>query len=100
NPVLTTIRYFRNEYEAHIRDKSCPAGVCKALFHYKIDAEKCTACGLCRKQCPYDAIEGAKEVPHTIDMEKCTTCGACYDACNFDAVMRVPNGKVRVPAQV
>ena len=100
NPVLTTIRYFRDEYEAHIRDKSCPAGVCKALFHYKIDAEKCTACGLCKKQCPYDAIEGAKEVPHTIDMEKCTTCGACYDACNFDAVMKVPNGKVRVPAQV
>ena len=98
NPVLTTIRYFRDEYEAHIKDKSCPAGVCKALFQYKIDADACTACGLCKKQCPYDAIEGAKEVAHTIDMTKCTTCGACYDACNFDAVKTVPNAEVPVSA--
>ena len=98
NPVLTTIRYFRDEYEAHIRDKSCPAGVCKALFHYKIDPETCNACGACKKQCPYDAIEGEKKVVHKIDLDKCTTCGACYDACNFDAVKKVPNAEQAVVA--
>ena len=90
NPVLSTLRYFADEYEAHIRDKACPAGVCKALFHYSIDREKCTGCGACRKACPYDAIEGEKKVPHGIILEKCTTCGACYDACRFDAVVSVP----------
>jgi len=90
NPVLSTIRYFADEYEAHIRDKACPAGVCKALFHYSIDQEKCTACGACKKACPYDAIEGEKKVPHSIILEKCTTCGACFDACRFDAVVSVP----------
>jgi len=100
NPVLTTLRYFRDEYEAHIREKSCPAGVCKALFHYRIDPEKCTACGLCKKQCPYDAIEGEKDVPHKIDLEKCTTCGACFDACNFEAVLKVPGRKEAALAEV
>jgi formate hydrogenlyase subunit 6/NADH:ubiquinone oxidoreductase subunit I len=93
NPVLSTIRYFADEYEAHIRDKVCPAGVCKALFHYKIDAETCTACGACKKACPYEAIEGAKKVPHKIILERCTVCGACYDACRFDAVGKVPGAK-------
>ncbi len=86
NPVLTTILYFRDEYEAHIQDKRCPAGVCKALFHYDIDAEACTGCGLCAKKCPQDAIAGKKKEPHQLDQDKCIKCGICYDACKFDAI--------------
>lgn len=86
NPVLTTILYFRDEYEAHIRDKKCPAGVCKPLFHYEIDEEACTGCTLCAKKCPQDAISGEKKEPHEIDQEKCIKCGICYDICKFDAI--------------
>jgi len=93
NPVLSTIRYFRDEYEAHVRDKQCPAGVCKALFEYKIDEEKCTACGLCKKHCPTDAVLGEKKVPHRILQEKCIKCGACYEVCRPGAVLKVSNVK-------
>ena len=86
NPVLSTIRYFRDEYEAHIRDKKCPAGVCKALITYSIDKKKCTACGKCKKVCPSDAITGAKKVPHKINPKKCIRCGACISECTFHAV--------------
>jgi len=86
NPVLTTILYFRDEYEAHINDKKCSAGVCKALFHYEIDAEACTGCGLCAKKCPQDAISGEKKEPHELDQEKCIKCGICYEACKFNAI--------------
>lgn len=86
NPVLSTIRYFRNEYEAHIKEKRCPAGVCKALITYSIDEENCTGCGLCKKVCPVEAIAGEKKELHTIDPDKCIRCGACIAACNFDAV--------------
>jgi len=87
NPVLTTIRYFREEYEAHITDKKCPAGVCKALFHYEIDEEACTGCHLCAIKCPQEAITGEKKVPHQLDQDKCIKCGICYDACKFDAII-------------
>jgi NADH-quinone oxidoreductase subunit F len=87
NPVLTTIRYFRDEYEAHIEDKKCPAGVCKALFHYEIDEETCNGCHLCALKCPQDAITGEKKEPHQLDQDKCIKCGICYDACKFDAVV-------------
>ncbi len=87
NPVLTTILYFRDEYEAHIRDKKCPAGVCKPLFHYEIDAENCTGCGLCAKKCPQEAIAGEKKQPHQLEQSKCIKCGICYDACKFDAIV-------------
>jgi ferredoxin len=86
NPVLSTIQYFRDEYEAHIEEKRCPAGVCKALIQYTIEPELCTACGRCRKACPSGAISGAKKVPHKIDLEKCIKCGMCIEACKFDAV--------------
>jgi NADH:ubiquinone oxidoreductase subunit F (NADH-binding)/(2Fe-2S) ferredoxin/ferredoxin len=86
NPVLSTIRYFRDEYEAHIKDKRCPARVCKALITYVIDEEKCTACGRCKKVCPVEAISGKKKVPHKIDPEKCIRCGACITECKFDAL--------------
>ncbi|MBW2574188.1 MAG: 4Fe-4S binding protein, partial [Deltaproteobacteria bacterium] len=87
NPVLTTILYFRDEYEAHIRDKKCPAGVCKPLFYYEIDPELCTGCTLCAKRCPEEAITGEKKKPHKLDNEKCIKCGICYESCKFNAVV-------------
>jgi NADH-quinone oxidoreductase subunit F len=86
NPVLTNILYFRSEYEAHIRDKKCPAGVCKALFHYEIDAEACTGCHVCFQKCPQQAVSGDKKKPHAIRQEACIKCGICYDGCKFDAI--------------
>ena len=86
NPVLSTIRYFREEYDAHIREHRCPAGVCKALIAYSIDAEKCTGCGVCVKVCATQAITGEKKKAHSIDKDKCTRCGACIQSCKFDAI--------------
>jgi len=86
NPVISTIRYFSDEYEAHINDKSCPAGVCKALITYVIDEEKCKGCRLCAKNCPQEAITGEVKMPHTIEQDKCIKCGVCFDVCKFDAV--------------
>jgi len=86
NPVLTTILYFRDEYESHIKHKKCPAGVCKNLFYYEIDTEACTGCMLCAKKCPEQIITGEKKKPHTLDQDKCIKCGICYEACKFDAV--------------
>jgi NADH:ubiquinone oxidoreductase subunit F (NADH-binding)/(2Fe-2S) ferredoxin len=87
NPVITTINYFRNEYDAHIKDKKCPAGVCKNLFYYEIDPEACTGCRLCALKCPQDAIAGEKKEPHVLDQEKCIKCSICYEACKFNAVV-------------
>ncbi len=81
NPVLSTIKYFREEYQAHIRDHSCPAKVCKSLIVYSINREKCNGCGRCRKYCPVEAIVGEKKEPHWIDPAKCTKCGICYQEC-------------------
>ena len=86
NPVLSTLKYFREEYVAHIREKRCPAGVCKQLIVYGIDPEKCTGCGLCKKNCAFGAISGEKKSPHTIDPEKCVKCGLCFTKCKFGAV--------------
>ncbi len=86
NPVLTTILYFRQEYESHIRDKKCPAGVCKKLFYYEIDSEACTGCRVCARKCPQEAISGEKKKAHLIDQEKCIKCGICYDSCKFNAI--------------
>ncbi len=86
NPVLTTIRYFRDEYLEHVREKKCRAGVCKPLVHYEIDKEKCTGCTVCAKRCPVEAISGETKKPHEIDQEKCIKCGICKDVCKFDAV--------------
>jgi NADH:ubiquinone oxidoreductase subunit F (NADH-binding)/NAD-dependent dihydropyrimidine dehydrogenase PreA subunit len=87
NPVLSTLRYFQDEYEAHINEKKCPAGICRALIHYRIDAEKCKGCMLCNKQCPQDAIEGKVKEPQIIDDEKCIKCGVCRESCKFEAVL-------------
>lgn len=89
NPVLSTLRYFRSEYEAHIKDKCCPAGKCEAFKKYSIDPVKCKSCSLCARKCPVDAISGAKGQPYVIDMEKCIKCGSCVEACKFDAVLVV-----------
>jgi ferredoxin len=88
NPVLTTLRYFRNEYEAHIHDKKCPAGVCKALITYMILEDKCVGCGRCLKLCPAEAITGSKKLPHKIDQDKCIKCGACLRGCKFEAIVK------------
>jgi NADH:ubiquinone oxidoreductase subunit F (NADH-binding)/(2Fe-2S) ferredoxin len=88
NPVLSTLKYFRDEYEAHVKEKRCPAGVCKALITYRIDEAKCTGCMLCLKRCPENAIEGERKKPHRILTEKCVKCGICRDLCKYDAVIR------------
>ena len=86
NPVLTTLRYFRHEYEAHIREKRCPAGACKALITIKIDPAKCVGCTKCTKACPVNAIAGTVKQPHVIDQDKCIKCGACVEVCPFKAI--------------
>lgn len=85
NPVLSTIKYFREEYEEHIKEKKCKAGVCKPLITYSINNE-CTGCTICAKKCPVDAIEGEKKKLHTIDTDLCIKCGVCYEVCKFNAV--------------
>ena len=87
NSVLSTLRYFRNEYIAHIKEKRCPAGVCKTLIKYSIDSERCKACLLCVKVCPSSAISGEKKQPQIIDRDKCIKCGACREICKFEAVI-------------
>jgi NADH-quinone oxidoreductase subunit F len=87
NPVLTTLKYFRSEYEAHITNRKCPAHHCQALLKFSID-DKCTGCLLCKKRCPVAAIEGERKVKHVIDPAKCTRCGECYKVCRFGAVAR------------
>jgi len=88
NPVMSTLKYFRDEYEAHIKDHKCPAGVCTELITYSIDAGNCTGCGLCLKKCPAEAITGETKQPHVLDAGKCIKCGICYDVCKFDAVIK------------
>ena len=99
NPFLSTLRYFRDEYEAHIRDKRCPALSCKELIAYHIDPEKCQACMICLKKCPVDAIDGGKKMVHVIDQEKCTKCGTCFEVCppRFSAVHKISGEPVSGP---
>jgi len=99
NPVLSTIRYFRDEYEAHIKEKRCPAYVCKELISYYIDPEKCQGCMICFRQCPAEAIIGGKNQIHVIDQEKCTKCGTCFEVCpaRFDAVRKLSGEPVPPP---
>ncbi|TET77131.1 MAG: 4Fe-4S dicluster domain-containing protein, partial [Candidatus Cloacimonadota bacterium] len=88
NPVLSTLEHFKDEYNAHIKEKKCPAGVCKPLITFSIDKKKCTGCDLCRIECSVEAITGEKNKLHTIDKKKCIKCGVCYDVCMFDAVIK------------
>jgi Pyruvate/2-oxoacid:ferredoxin oxidoreductase delta subunit len=86
NPVLSTLKWFRDEYEAHVFDRKCPAGVCQNLREFVIDVERCTGCTLCVKKCPVNAIVGSKKAPHFIVQDKCIGCGACHEACKFEAI--------------
>ncbi|MBR2338450.1 MAG: NADH-quinone oxidoreductase subunit NuoF [Clostridia bacterium] len=88
NPVLSTLRFFRDEYIAHVVDKKCPAGVCKSLMHYEIIADKCKGCTACARKCPVGAISGAVKEPHVIDTEKCIKCGVCMETCKFGAIVK------------
>ncbi len=96
NPVLSTMRYFRAEYEQHIKDKFCPAGVCRELIAYQIVAEKCKGCMLCIKACPQDAITGSNKQVHVLDQVKCIQCGSCFEACRLDAIKVVPRSEIKV----
>ena len=87
NPILSTLDNFYNEYLAHVTSSKCPAGQCKALVTYNIDAEKCTGCTLCFRNCPVGAISGEKRAPHYIDQSLCIKCGVCLEKCKFDAVL-------------
>jgi NADH-quinone oxidoreductase subunit F len=99
NPFLSTLRYFRDEYEAHIKDKRCPALACKELIAFHIDPVKCQACGMCFKKCPADAIDGGKKKIHIIDQDKCTNCGTCFEVCpaKFGAVSKISGEPVPDP---
>ena len=88
NPVLSTLKYFREEYDAHVFDKTCPTGQCQALSRYVIIPELCKSCSLCARACPVDAISGSKGVPYVIDQEICIRCGVCMDTCKFNAIVK------------
>jgi NADH-quinone oxidoreductase subunit F len=99
NPFLSTLRYFKDEYEAHINEQRCPALSCKELIAYHIDPEKCQACMICLRKCPAEAVIGAKKKIHVIDQEKCTKCGTCFEVCpsRFSAVRKISGEPVPEP---
>ncbi len=98
NPVLSTLKYFREEYEAHIHEHRCPAGVCKPLIEYWIDPDKCTGCTACVRICPQQAIEGERKAPHVLLRSQCIKCGACYDVCRFEAIV-IRSGEAQPAAE-
>jgi NADH:ubiquinone oxidoreductase subunit F (NADH-binding)/(2Fe-2S) ferredoxin/Pyruvate/2-oxoacid:ferredoxin oxidoreductase delta subunit len=101
NPILTTLRYFKDEYTAHIEEKRCPARVCTKLLSYYILPDKCQGCGICARECPAEAIVGGKRMVHVIDQEKCVKCGVCFDACpaRFSAIVKMSGEKINVPKE-
>jgi ferredoxin len=100
NPVLSTLMYFREEYEAHINQQACPAGICRELTAYRIDEEGCDGCHACFKACPVDAITGEIKELHVIDNELCISCGACFDVCPTYAVKTFPKNELKAKSEV
>ena len=98
NPVLSTLKYFREEYEAHIHEHRCPAGVCKPLIEYWIEPDKCIGCTACVRICPQQAIEGERKAPHVLIRSQCIKCGACYDVCRFEAIV-IRSGEAQPAAE-
>jgi ferredoxin len=96
---MASLRFFREEYESHVKEKFCPAGVCAGMFTFEIEAELCPGCGLCVKACASDAITGEKKQPHLIDQAICIQCGACYLACNLGAILIKQKHEI-VPSEV
>jgi NAD-dependent dihydropyrimidine dehydrogenase PreA subunit len=88
NPVLSTLKYFMDEYEAHVKEKRCPAGVCKSLLNFEILPDKCIGCTTCARNCPVNCISGVVKQPHVIDQSRCIKCGTCYSKCKFQAIIR------------
>ena len=88
NPILSTLKFFRKEYEAHVVEKRCPAGVCKSLLQYRIDPDKCKGCTACARKCPVSCISGTVKQPHVIDQSKCIKCGTCMETCKFGAISK------------
>ena len=98
--MLSTLRWFRHEYEEHIYERRCPAHVCQQLLVYSIDTDLCRGCTLCMRKCPAGAIEGTPKGPHTVIADKCISCGACLEACHFDAVRFLPRSERRAERTV
>lgn len=99
-PILSALRYFRDEFVAHVVEKRCPAGQCNALVNFYVAPDTCKGCGICKRACPVDAIDGDRRMIHIIDQDACIKCGTCYDVCPFDSIKRLSGESLEVPTEL